>query len=160
MMYDFINLNIDIYNANIKRYKQFVIDLENKLIDINENLVRIFQSVKSLSHQIHIDFNYDTGVRDWVLNLTTIHYITFLKLLQDKISNLMDYCRKIETYHKRTAWILKRVCWVFRGGLFYLEFIDGYIHDEEITNHLQNQAEVAIDTTKTNILKLIGNTTL
>ena len=120
-----VNVNIEIYNINMKNFKSFITELEKQIGMIETNISQIFVNLKRLIYQIVVlENNYNTdlynGLKKIIIN--TCH--NYFNLLRERLLIMWRYSEKFEENQRQCAQVLKKISWILKNGHFNLRLID------------------------------------
>lgn len=141
-----VNININVYNINIKRFIKFVRNLEEEIITIERNIKQIFICVTNLIQQISIESNYDMELRIFIRKALDEYCTHYINLWEKELLSLWQYSERVERILRQNAWLLKKTRWILRNGFLNLK-LDDYDYyspnQNEISTHLIKQRGIS-----------------
>lgn len=119
-----LNINIEVYNTNSKKFIKFITTLADNLETIESNVKNIFSAVTKLRNYIVVENNnYDMVLGESLKDITEKYYIRYLGNLENILTALWRFSEETERAHKRYARFLKKTSWCVRNGHLDLKII-------------------------------------
>lgn len=129
-----VNINIEVYNKNHKKFNAFLSDIKKQINIIKYHLNIIFDNIYKLIYQIVIvENNYDMDRYDKLEKIIKESCRQYAYNLKERLSLIWQYSAQLENIQRQTALLLKKTLFILKYGYFELALKDNHQTNTEIS---------------------------